>query len=290
MKLFANSNESQKVTTGGNQLAMTAALTSHSMKLAKQLMDVVDNNKEEWAHHVIASMQSHDRMNELVEEILHLGGVEEVAVETEDGEKEIVTEGIPAEDISYLNGVSESELEKMIRSQQSKRSRAKSKADKEGLLSVENYTMMLTGAIAENLLRLHANKPKSSGGGVPRSETGFTDEELNEFRADQEKLKKAIRNVQSKKSIYLSKDGNTKDDPYFLRLQADEQTLKDIRDNGNSVVTAQIVEANKKAEELLSTLPEDIKAEDALKILAELKGVLLTSNVPTADPVKEDAE
>jgi hypothetical protein len=277
MTLFANSNESQKVTTGGNQLAMTAALTTHSMKLAKQLLDVISSNQDQWADYVIASMQSHDRMNELVDEVLHLGGVEEVAVETEDGEKEIVTEGIQAEDISYLNGVSESELEKMIRSQQSKRSRAKSKADpKTGRLSEENYKMMLTGAIAENLLRLHANKPKSSGGGVPRSETGFTDEELNEFRADQEKLKKAIRNVQSKKSIYLSKDGNTKDDPYYLRLLADEQTLKDIRDNGNSVVTTQIVEANKKAEEVLSTLPEDIKAEDALKILAELKGILLT--------------
>jgi hypothetical protein len=90
----------------------------------------------------------------------------------------------------------------MLKSQQSKRSRAKSKA-----MTLDNYTTLLTAAIAEDIIREIYNKPKSAGGFHRAAGTvDYTIDQLQALHDDQEALRKEIRNVQSKKSIMKSKN------------------------------------------------------------------------------------
>lgn len=261
--LFAATNQTT-VTSGANQLQKTAQLTAHATRIMNHIMQVVEAEPELWAGQVLASQKDHDAMDDLIDQTHPLTGREA------DEENGIV--GLLPEDVDYLKTLSEEELEKMIRSQQSKRSRAKSKD-----MTRENYQTMLVGAVAENLLRIAGDKPKSSGGGSATSETGFTDDQLNEFATDAEKLKKAIRNVQSKKSIYLSKKDTSKDDPYYKGLLADEAMLKAIRDNGTQVANEeaqQAIEAKKQAEELLAAAGDIEDPNEALELLNKMKEIL----------------
>src|SRR5690606_16300481 len=177
--LFANSNTNQKVSRGGNQLGSTANLTRISTDIAREILKRAEADAEKYQAKIVESQKSHDVMDQLINEIYDLKQV----------------------DIEFLKAESEEVLDRMIKSQQSKRSRAKSKE-----MTLDNYITMLTGAVAENLLRIAANKPKSAGGGgARRTSVRYTDEELEMLANDPEALKRAIRNVQSKKSIYKSK-------------------------------------------------------------------------------------
>ena len=64
----------------------------------------------------------------------------------------------------------------------------------------------------------------------------YTEERLNQLANNQEALKKEIKNIQSKRSIYLSKEGNTKDDDKYKEMEAAEEQLKSVRITANTKI------------------------------------------------------
>ncbi len=250
-ELFANNNNtSQEVTNRGNQLSSTAELTRISADIAREILKRAEADAEKYQQQILDSQKSHDVMDRLINELYDLSTV----------------------DIEFLKAESEDVLDRMIKSQQSKRSRAKSKE-----MTLENYLTMLTGAVAENLLRIAANKPKSAGGGGARRRTvTYSEEELEAFKNDPEALRKALRNVQSKKSIYKSKaDFDPESERWQELLKAEEQ-LKAIRD-GLNVEAEKAIEKTNQLEEMLATVdPKDLKAADAKELLESIKQMLAT--------------
>ena len=248
-ELFANNNTNQKVTNRGNQLSSTAELTRISADIAREILKRAEADAEKYQQLILDSQKSHDVMDRLINELYDLSTV----------------------DIEFLKAESEEVLDRMIKSQQSKRSRAKSKE-----MTLDNYITMLTGAVAENLLRIAANKPKTAGGGARRGTVRYTEEELEAFKNDPEALKKAIRNIQSKKSIYKSKADFDPESERWQELLEVEAQLKAIRD-GQTAEAEKAIEKTNQLEEMLATVdPKDLKAADAKELLENIKQMLAT--------------
>jgi uncharacterized protein with von Willebrand factor type A (vWA) domain len=176
----------------------------------------------------------------------------------------------------FLGDVSEDDLTKMLRSQQSKRSRAKTKK-----MDMENYMSMMTGAVAENLIRNTLGMPKASGGGTSSKLTDYSDEKVAELLADPEKLKKAIRNVQSKISIAKSKAGFDAVNPgeHFAGLRHEEAFLKDLRSAGNQaavpVEAAKALETVSAMEDQLADVDiEAMDPADAKELMKQMQQML----------------
>ena len=142
-------------------------------------------------------------------------------------------------------------------------------------MTLDNYITMLTGAVAENLLRIAANKPKSAGGGgARRRAVAYSEEELEAFKNNPEALSKAIRNVQSKKSIYKSKADFDPESERWQELLEVEAQLKALRD-GQTVEVEKAVKTTSQLEEMLATVdPKDLKAADAKDMLEHIKQML----------------
>jgi hypothetical protein len=247
-ELFA-SNTNQEVSNRGNQLDNTANLTRISTDIAREILKIAEADTERFQQVIIDSKESHDVMDQLIKDTYDLTTV----------------------DVEFLKAEGEEVLDRMIKSQQSKRSRAKSKE-----MTLDNYITMLTGAVAENLLRIAANKPKSAGGGARRGTVTYSEEELEVFANDPEALKRAIRNVQSKKSIDKSKaDWDPESERWQELLKAEEQ-LKAIRD-GQTVEAEKAIEKANQLEEMLASVdPKDLKAADAKDMLENIKQMLAT--------------
>lgn len=249
-ELFATNNNTMEVSNRGNQLGSTAELTRISTEIAREILKRAEADAEKYQAKIVESQKSHDVMDQLINEICDLTTI----------------------DIDFLKAESEEVLDRMIKSQQSKRSRAKSKE-----MTLENYLAMLTGAVAENLLRIAANKPKSAGGGGARRGTvSYSEEELEAFKNDPEALKKAIRNVQSKKSIYKSKADFDPDSERWQELIMVEEQLKAIRD-GQTIEAEKAIEKTNQLEGMLATVDlNDLKAADAKNMLENIKQMLST--------------
>lgn len=244
-----NSNTNQEVTNRGNQLSSTAELTRISADIAREILKQAEADVEKYQQLILDSQQSHDAMDALIKEIYDLTTV----------------------DIDFLKNEPEDILDRMIKSQQSKRSRAKSRE-----MTFENYLTMLTGAVAENLLRIAANKPKSAGGGARRRTVRYSEEELEAFKNDPEALRRAIRNVQSKKSIYKSKADFDPESERWKELLEVEAQLKAIRD-GQTIEAEKAIEKTNQLEGMLATVdPKDLKAADAKEMLESIKQMLST--------------
>lgn len=248
--LFVDNNHtSREVTSKSNQHTKTADLTRIAEDVAKDILRKAEADAEKYQQLIIDSQKSHDVMDRLINELYDLTTV----------------------DIEFLKTESEEVLDKMIKSQQSKRSRTKRKE-----MTFENYLTMLTGAVAENLLRIAANKPKTAGGGARRTSVRYTDEELEMFKSNPEALRRAIRNVQSKKSIYRAKSDFDPESERWKELLAVEAQLKAIRD-GQSAEAAKAIEKTQSLEEMLATVDtKDLKASDAKEMLEQIKQMLTT--------------
>jgi len=247
--LFASTNTDQKtIRGGGSQLSGTANLTRISADIAREILKQAEADPEKFADKIVESQKSHNIMDALINEIYDLKQV----------------------DVEFLKTESEEVIDRMIKSQQSKRSRAKSKE-----MTLENYLTMLTGAVAENLLRIAANKPKSAGGGGTRRGTvRYSEEELEASKHDPEALKRAIRNVQSKKSIYKSKADFDETSERWQELLEVEAQLKALRD-GQSAEAERAIETTSQLEEMLATVDlKDLKAADAKSMLESIKQML----------------
>lgn len=171
---------------------------------------------------------------------------------------------------SPLRSLSDETVEGMLKSQQSKRSRAKSKA-----MTLDNYTTLMTAAIAENILRELYNKPKAAHTGFRRAgNVDYTPAQLEELAADQEALRREIRNVQSKKSIMKSREDFDPSSERWQSLLKAEVMLKDLRIGGSTQVVEVDTTKDKLAEMLSDVDVEHLKAADSKELLHSIMEML----------------
>lgn len=240
-------NETTEVSISSRSLAGTAQLTQLSVSLANDVLAAIakdDFDKDLFA----ASKTDHSAMDKLI----------------------AATVDLSSQDLTFLDTCSEDEIDKMLKSQQSKRSRAKSKA-----MTKENYLSMLTGALAENLLRVHSGKDKHKGGSR-RGTTlvAYTEEQVQQFTEDKEKLAKELRNVQSKKSIMKSKADFSESSDAWLALLEAESLLKGLRGTGTPTVI-KVDETKDQLAALLADVDVDkLKAADGKDLIAKIQALV----------------
>lgn len=225
----------------------TAELTNYATNVARNMLQGMEANIDDYRERIQQSANDTKVMDALISEFK------------------------PAyDDIQPLfDSLDEKTIDGMLKSQQSKRSRAKSKA-----MTMDNYMSMLTAAIAEDIIRTVTGKVKSAhGSGRAAGVVDYTGAELEMFAADQEALRREIRNVQSKKSIMKSKaDFNEADERWIALLKA-EQQLKDLR------VSTHVVEVDKTRDALMELLGEvdvhKLHKDEALELLDAIKALLV---------------
>jgi hypothetical protein len=245
MKAMTNVNEmfqnEQKSTTGARALTGTAQLTSVAEGISADIMKKIDADFATHKDALAASKESHAAMDKLIADTYDLSAV----------------------DISFIKCLDEATIDGMLKSQQSKRSRAKGK-----VMTMDNYLAMMVGAIAENLIRLATGKEKSAGSSR-RVGVNFTDEDLKALADDQEALRKEIRNVQSKKSIMKSKADFDEASEEWQALLNAEVALKSIRVGGTDSTKADI-------RALLEAVEIDqMKSADAKELLKKIAGITI---------------
>ena len=246
--LFAESSN-ETVTTNSRSLAGTAQLTSIASNLTAEVIGKLNENIEEYMEQFNASKSDHGAMDALIELMVNFDEV----------------------DYEFIKELNETTVDGMLKSQQSKRSRAKGKA-----MTLDNYKSMMTAAIAEKIIRLATGKIKNAVG-VRRGsgQVSFSDEELEALKDNQEQLKKELRNIQSKKSIMKSKANFSEEDERWQQLLVAEGQLKSIRVSTRG--TTKIVEVDTTKEKLEEAFDgidiesiEKMKAADSKALLAKL--------------------
>jgi hypothetical protein len=127
--------------------------------------------------------------------------------------------------IADVAALDEESVHKLLKSNQSNRSRRKSLP-----MTQTNYVELLTSAVAEWIIRVSCGIDKSSHG-FGRTAVELNDETLAQLANDQDALGKAIRNIQSKKSTYKAKhaDSDYENDAEWLDLLEKEAALKALR-------------------------------------------------------------
>lgn len=251
--------EEPVVTTNGRGLSGTAQLTSIASDIATKIIREMDDDVETYADGIKNSQSDNNAMDALINRFDYLENA----------------------DVDFLKDLSDETLDGMLKSQQSKRSRCKSKA-----MTMDNYKALMTGAIAENLIRMATGKEKSAGG--PRRHTGsieYTIEQLQVLEADQEKLKKEIRNVQSKKSIMKSKADFDPNSERYQSLLRVEQQLKDMR-TGSTPEVVEVDHTKDALSELLNGV--DFKAlheADSKELLAQIAKLVHDGDDEIADEI-----
>ena len=236
--LFEEAN-GYKATTNSRSLEGTAQLNSVASGIVNAILQHINEHADELAELVANSQKDHSAMDKLINECYDLKAV----------------------NIDFLKELDKEILERMLKSQQSKRSRAKSK-----LMTLDNYRDMMMGAVAEGLIRMALGKEKAAGARrVGNIE--YTDEQLEELRLDQDKLRKEIRNIQSKKSIMKSKEGFSEDDERWKKLLEAEEKLKALRIPTRGVA---VDTTKRKLAEMLDGIDIDkLKITDAKKLLQQ---------------------
>lgn len=244
-----NATENNEATANARSLAGTAQLTAVANELVASTIKTIDGDFENYKEAFAASKSNHSAMDALLAQIINFDDV----------------------DVEFIKELDETAVDGMLKSQQSKRSRAKSK-----VMTMDNYKSMMAGAIAENLIRKATGKAKSAGGARRKSgSVDFTAEQLEALQADQEQLKKEIRNVQSKKSIMKSKADFTEEDEHWQALLVAEEQLKSIRVATGGAKVVKVDETKEKLAEMLSEVDTDhMKAADVKDMLAQVKALL----------------
>lgn len=246
---MSNINEMFSATENGTAavsnrgLAGTAQLVSVSNSLVASTITTLNDNFAQYKEIFEASKADHNSMDKLLSQLINFAEV----------------------DVEFLKALPEDATEGMLKSQQSKRSRSKGK-----VMTMDNYKAMMSAAIAENLIRTATGKAKSSGGA--RRTAGsvvYSEERLEELAADQEQLKKELRNVQSKKSIMKTKADFSEESEHWQELLVAEAQLKGIR-----VVRERVVKVDETKNLLESKLEgidfEHLKANDSKALLAQI--------------------
>ena len=234
-----------ETTTNARTLSGTAALTQVASAGAAHAIRRMEADIENYRDRIALSATDSAELDKLIDELKPL-----VDIEADDP----------------LRFLDEDTVESMLKSQQSKRSRAKGKA-----MTLDNYKTLMTAAIAEDILRELYNKPKQAGGAKRRGSVEFTTEQLDALSADQVQLRKEIRNIQSKKSIMKSKADFDESSEAWQQLLTVESMLKGLRVGGRG---STVVEVDTTKDALAGVLDgvdiEHLKAADAKELLARI--------------------
>jgi hypothetical protein len=131
-------------------------------------------------------------------------------------------------DLSFLADLTDAEISSMLKSQQSKRSRLKGMD-----MTQNNYLNLLHATVCELLLRKFAGKPKGARVGTgargTRSILTYTEEQLVALAENQDEVRREIRNLASKKSIYKNSDQFDETSELWANILQAEEQLKSIR-------------------------------------------------------------
>lgn len=235
-------------THGARSLSGTAQLTSLASTIADGILRKMEEDIETYRPRIQKSALDSKELDAIIDEL---------------GE-------INPDDAEFLTEIDEHTIDGMLKSQQSKRSRSKSKA-----MTLDNYRTLLTAAIAENIIRIVAGKPKNAvGAHRAAGSVDYTIEQLEMLGADQNALRKEIRNIQSKKSIMKSKADFDESDERWLALLKAEQQLKDLRVGSN----AQVVEVDRTKNTLAEMLGgvdiSKLKSAEAHELLERIQELL----------------
>lgn len=241
--------ETETATTNHRGLTGTAQLTTVATEIANDIVRNIDSDFDTYAELFKESKTDSNALDKLISETYDLSTV----------------------DVEFLKELDEATLDGMLKSQQSKRSRAKGKA-----MTLDNYRAMLVGAIAENLIRLATGKPKTASGA--RRAAGvvtYTAEELEEMAKDQERVRRELRNVQSKKSIMKRKADFNEEDPHWQELLEAEAQLKSIREASSGTRVVMTDETKNNLKELFGdTDISKLKASDSKAMLEKIQELI----------------
>lgn len=243
-ELFATSTS---VANNGNarSLSGTAQLTNLASGIADHIIKAMEADIETYRPRIQESALDSKALDNLIDE---LGDVN-------------------PDEAEFLTELDERTIDGILKSQQSKRSRAKSKP-----MTLDNYRTLMTAAIAENIVRIVVGKPKSSVGFRNTSGTvNYTIEQLEALGADQDALRKEIRNIQSKKSIMRSKADFDESSERWQALLKAEQQLKDMRIGGATTVIEVDTTKERIAEMLAEVDVDKLKSADAHEMLEAIK-------------------
>ena len=255
---------STNVTAGTRGLPGTAELTAIATNAAHRIVKAMEEDIDAYRDRIQKSTADSRELERIISEFKPFADIE---------------------DDNILRSLEDVTVENILKSQQSKRSRAKSKA-----MTLDNYVVLLSAAIAEDILRELYNKPKTASGRRIASTVDYTGAQLEAFAEDQEALRREIRNIQSKKSIMKSKADFNESDERWLALLKAEQQLKDLRVGGH---TAHVVEVDRTKDALAEMLAGadlgDMKAADARKMLEDISK-LVQSQETTDETIAEDIQ
>jgi len=246
--LFATTTDEAKKASTRN-LTGTARLTQLASAYADEFIRVAGTDKID-DEALQAALKNNNELDALIREAL--------------------TIDVSDEDTEFFLELGNNAGEKMLKSQQSKRSRCKGKA-----MTADNFRNLLTAAIAECILRDVFGLEKNAGvGAARRSSLDYTEEELDALAADQVALKKAIRNIQSKKSIMKSKAGFDPSSEQWQQLLEAETLLKSRREKTARTRTVKVDETKA----ALATLLTDVDTSKLTKaqlsdLIASIQGL-----------------
>lgn len=244
-------------TENGRNLAGTAQLTSIANSFAAEFMTKLPELNEE---SVKAAFHDNNSLDELVRST--------ISIDVTDEQREFFTE------------LDKKTAEGMLKSQQSKRSRCKGKD-----MTQDNFRNMVSAAIAELIIRdVYGMTKLASVGTGRRVDLNFTEEELEALANDQVALKKAVRNIQSKKSIMKSKAGFDETSEAWQQLLEVEAQLKARRVQTVRTRTVKVDETKAAVAELLAGADIDkMKAADAKELLSQILGLTTNDNTDDAE-------
>lgn len=228
-----------KETKGKRALSGTAEMTANAEVVVNNILEALSNNYDSHAETFEQSKVDAYAMDMLISEF---------------------TNNFEDVEVGFLDKYGEDELKAMLKSQQSKRSRAKSKD-----MTMDNYKAMMNAAVCELMIRTFTGKAKTRVAG--RGSNMYTSEFLKSMAEDQHELRRELRNVQSKMCIFRKKhpeDYNEHDE--YKELEKVENTLKDMRTpiEGHRVKMSDVTEA-------LDVDVNELELEDAKQLIAELQ-------------------
>lgn len=259
--LFANATPA--VGTSNGTLAGTQQLTNTASAITDNIMNIIGiSDDQEVIAKIQQSMTDMSVLDKLISDNYDLGSV----------------------DIDFLKALDEETLDGMLKSQQSKRSRCKSKE-----MTADNYKSMMTAAIAETIIRLAIGKEKGSFGGRSGGSVAYSEERLVQLAADQEALRKEIRNVQSKKSIMKSKASFTESDERWQALLVAEGQLKSIRSDAPGATRTVVDPLREQLKELLAEVDEQgMSAKNLKELVASIKSYVWPAEPETDEQTSDE--
>ena len=230
-----------KETKGKRALSGTAEMTANAEVVVNNIFEELSNCYDDYAETFEQSKTDANAMDTLINQF---------------------TDDFRDVDVSFLEKYDDEELKAMLKSQQSKRSRSKSKE-----MTIDNYNAMMNAAVCELMIRKYTGNAKTRTAG--RGSSIYTDEYLNSLADDQHELRRELRNVQSKMCIFRKKhpEDHSEFDEY-QELMRVENKLKEMRVpiEGHRVKMSEVTAA-------LDVDANALSLEEAQQLIAALQNI-----------------